>query len=189
MPISLADKNAAVAQGDFDIGGAVHDMVVGDDVSIGGDDHSAANAVLKLRLLRLHLAASPKLALEELLHVVGQTFRHSLLLHHRLLVHFGGDCDVDDGRGDARGDGLHAWSSESSVCDLAVVERRGAGRDSGARSRGLEEVISAEAGDHGSGQYDGSDAALGGGYVRVVHWLLAPVKFLSRYFVSLQLTN
>src|ERR1017187_5857480 len=94
----FSGQNAAIAEGNLDVGGTVHNVVVGDDVSVGRDDDAASDAVCKLRLLR-HLSALAELVLEVLLH----PFRHSLrpTFSDLLLLHLGGDGDVDDGRSDA----------------------------------------------------------------------------------------
>ena len=168
-------EDAPVAERDLDVGGAFDDVVVGDDVAIGRDDHSAADAVLKLRLLRHHLApatvaAESKLTLEELLHVVRGTLLRALLLHHLLLVNLGGDGNVHDGGSYAGSDGFHCLVERQQGFHFAVVERGGVGAGR-ARAGGLNEMIGAEASDHGNGQDGDSDAALGRLGVRAVHGL------------------
>src|SRR5208283_5422022 len=44
-------QHAAIAGGDADVDRAVDDVIVGDDVPVGRDDHATAHAVLDLRLL------------------------------------------------------------------------------------------------------------------------------------------
>ena len=56
-------EDAAVVERDAHLGGAVDDVVVGEDVAIGRDDDAAADSMLELRL-RLHSLAA--LAKEEL---------------------------------------------------------------------------------------------------------------------------
>ena len=48
-------KNATVSHGDANVGCAIHDMVVGDDVSVRRNNHTRAQAMFDLRPLRLHL--------------------------------------------------------------------------------------------------------------------------------------
>ena len=64
MPTTLASKRAAVAELDLDVLGAVDDVVVGEDVAVGADDHARAEAAFAARL-RL-APALPELVAEEL---------------------------------------------------------------------------------------------------------------------------
>ena len=45
----FAGENAPVAERDLDVGGAIHHVVVGNDVTVGRDDNAAADAVFDLR--------------------------------------------------------------------------------------------------------------------------------------------
>ena len=64
MPTTFALKRAAVGQLDADLVGAVDDVVVGQDVAVGPDDHARAEAAFTpLR----HLGPRRPLALTELI--------------------------------------------------------------------------------------------------------------------------
>src|SRR5208283_5859504 len=89
--------------------------------------------------------------------------------------------------GDASRDGLHRLVKRKQRGDLAVVERRSVGGGCGARYGGLEEVITAESGDHGEGQGCGSNAALGGLGGKRVHTLLAPILCVRVFLFCLSL--
>src|SRR5262245_21362033 len=65
----LCRKDLSVGHGDPNISGAVDNVIVSHNVTIGRDDHAAANAVLKL-LLRTRSPSEAERP-EELLHVVG----------------------------------------------------------------------------------------------------------------------
>jgi len=115
----FAVENAAVMQRDLDVGGAIDDVVVGDDVSVRRDDDAAADAVLDLRALRLH----GELA-EELLDAGGQS------LHHAAggVVFAGGargDGNVDHGGRDARGYGFHGVIEGGEGLHAVVVDGGG----------------------------------------------------------------
>lgn len=118
----LAGEDAAIVEGDLDVRGAVDDVAVGDDVAVRGDDDSAADAVLDLRLLGNSTAA------EEL----GEPGRETLRLGIGIvgvggfvLLSFAGDRYVDDSRGDAGGYGFHRLVKRRKGRDAVVVEWRG----------------------------------------------------------------
>ena len=48
----LGWQNSAIAHGDANVGRAINHMVVGNDVTVGRDDHAAAQPMLNARLLR-----------------------------------------------------------------------------------------------------------------------------------------
>ena len=58
----LGRKDATVVERDIDLHRTVDDVIVGEDVAVGREDHAAADAVLNLSLLRhlLHRALRPK---------------------------------------------------------------------------------------------------------------------------------
>jgi len=85
----LRARLAAVGQGDVDFGGTVDDVVVGDDVALGTDDHAGTQIG---HALGLRLLAAEKVAEHRVIHV-----RMSLPLDL-----FRGE-DVDDGRHGALG--------------------------------------------------------------------------------------
>ena len=66
-----------------------------------------------------------------------------------------GDGDVDDGRGDARGDGLHGVIERDERGDAAVVERSGGGHGGGVNIAVMQE----EGGGQDKSDDDGGDAA------------------------------
>jgi hypothetical protein len=151
-------QDAAVVEGDLDLRGSVDDVVVGDDVAVRRDDDAAADAVLKLRLLRgLHLLTTLSAGAaeaEELGEAGRQTLRSLLgaLVVHAfggiLLGRLGGDGDVDDGGGDAGGECLHGVVGGGEGGYAVVVERRG-GDHVGVDVAGVEEEGCAEDGDGG----------------------------------------
>ena len=51
----LGFELALILQGDFDVGGAIDDVIIGQDVAVGADDHARAQAVFTL-LARLLLS-------------------------------------------------------------------------------------------------------------------------------------
>src|SRR5579862_6837786 len=99
-------KDFAVAHGDADVDRAVDYVVVGDDVSIGGNDDAAADAMLNLRL-PAHSTGSPgsKDGAEELLHVVGQLIVGPVTGSVGFV--FRGNRDIDDCRRNSRGQSFH----------------------------------------------------------------------------------
>jgi hypothetical protein len=111
----LGGEDSAICHGDANVHRAVNDMVVGHDVAIGRDNHTAAQTVLNVGL-RPHLLAEavwPKAELfpEELLQAVGVVVAAVVPVFGRVRVvarFFRGDGYVDDRRSDACGQGLHS---------------------------------------------------------------------------------
>ena len=69
-------QDSTIAERDFDFGSAIDHVIVGDDVAVGRNDDTAADAVLDPRLLRLHALA--KLLAKESLYLIGNAFGHGL---------------------------------------------------------------------------------------------------------------
>src|SRR5207302_2384216 len=82
-------QHAAIARGHPDVHRTLNHVIVGDDVAIGRNDHAAAQSMLNLRTVRLHLHMRPEelakgavlsILAEELLHVVRRLSRRTFRL-------------------------------------------------------------------------------------------------------------
>jgi len=145
----LSAKNPAIVERDLDLGGSVDDVAVGDDVSVGGDDDPAADAVLDLRLLR-HAALTAEELRESGWEALGL-----IVGAGDLLLSLGGHGDVDDGGGDAGGDRLHGLVERGKSGDTVIVKRSGA-----EGSGGMDASMADE---DGGSENEGSDDGCGDG--------------------------
>ncbi len=114
----LRVQDAAIVQRHLDLRGAIHHVIVGDNVSVRRDDDAASHAMLNLRLSGL-LQHRP----EELLQA-GRKPLHLAVGSVMLAGPSRGDGDVDDGRGYPRGNRLHGMIERSERRDAVVVHRR-----------------------------------------------------------------
>src|SRR6185369_1837619 len=58
----LSREYAAIMQSDLDLRGAVDDVIVSNDIAIGGDDDSTSNAMLQRLLLGCYVASATGVA-------------------------------------------------------------------------------------------------------------------------------
>ncbi len=139
----------------------IDDVIIGHDVSIGGDDHTAANAMLNLPLAAPHawhtvaelLAGSgAEPWTEELGERIVSIAPAALLLSRRLLGPVRGDRNVDHCRCNPRRDCFGGLVESQKGIDAGVVD----GRDWIIRSRCGIDVIVAE--DERSSEQDESQS-------------------------------
>ena len=109
-PYYLSRQHPAIIEGNADLGGAVHYVIIGDDVTVWGDDDAASDSVFDLRLVgHLWHHGAEELAQS------GRQLLHLALAWTSILIVGGlilagaarGDGDVHHGGCDLGGDGFH----------------------------------------------------------------------------------
>ena len=156
----LCRIDVAVAHRDADVGGTSNYVVIGDDEAIGRDDDAAAEAVFKgglLLLLRtlealgtLEELAEGRAGTEELLKllllplliltlVLALVLILVSIFGHLVVIHFGGDINVDDSGTDARGERFHCQIKGDERRNAAFIERCGCRRRGGCCRCGTRE--------------------------------------------------
>src|ERR1700677_1174451 len=154
-------KGSTIVQGYTHVHGAVDDVVVGHDVAIRRNDHTAANAVFDLALalsFTLHamarLTAGAKKPGEGIVVVVALAWALSLPF---FVVRFGSYGNVDHGRRNPRGNSFGRLVKGQQGVDAGVVD----GRDGIFGSSGSVDVLVAK--DEGAAEHDERESKEGSG--------------------------
>ena len=105
-PDDFGGELAPIRQRDFHFFGPVHDVVVGEDITVLGDDHAGAEAVFNSRAHGLRRQHPAKLVAKKLPQGVWQPL-------HRRILPGGGDLDLDHGGRDLVHDGRVAAARQA----------------------------------------------------------------------------
>jgi hypothetical protein len=127
----LGWEGPAVMQGDTYFHCSLDHVIVGHDVTIGGDDHAAANAMLNLPLAAASHAGHALALPLPLTEAWSEKLREriipttlALALHGRLLRPMRGDSNVDHSRCNARSHRFGCLVERQKGIDARIVDRR-----------------------------------------------------------------
>jgi hypothetical protein len=133
-------------QGDTDFHCSLNDVIVGNDVSVRRDDHTAANAMLNLPLaaslaghtLALPLTEPRSKKLRE--RILSLALLLAFAPHRRLLFAMGSDSNIDDRRCNPRSHRFGCLVERQKGIDARIVD----GRNRIIRSHGRVDVVVTE---------------------------------------------